>query len=205
MLGRFSSWGERVLSTGLLPTHWSLCEFLGLLQTNYLIFPSPLCLLNCWSKNWPRWCMAPPSPTCISCADLSSQMPCGMELLPAWGGPFLWCDWEACGWPCWQRAYLSALGTPLWRIGTICQSGIYFLLESLKTSLWIYNIFSLNTWRMELLSNAPTLRTHTSSQAQAVLWGNHGPIPTQCLQPKSWKCLSGGCWQSHNTLESPWQ
>lgn len=62
---------------------------------------------KCWSKNWPGWCMAPHSPTCISCADLSSQMPCGMELPPGWGGPFISLVWlGACGSPCWQRAYL---------------------------------------------------------------------------------------------------
>lgn len=114
MPGRLFSWGvsKRALSPWPLPMHWRLHEFLGSFQANYLILPSPPCPLKInTAAKLTRKMHDPTFPNCISCADFNPQVPGGTELPQVWGGPFVWCDWGPCGWPC---------SRPCWRRASLC-------------------------------------------------------------------------------------
>lgn len=121
-------------------------EFMGLLQANYLIFPSPPCLLkiNAGAKidQGDAWPYLPQLASSVQTSvhrcpmEWNCPQPKEDHFSGVIGGPVA----GPAG-----REPTSALGTPLWCTSTFRQSGIYFLLESLKTSPWIYNIFSLNT------------------------------------------------------------
>lgn len=119
---------------------------------------------------------------CVPFTDLNPKMPHRMRM-PGPRDPFLWCDWQTCSWPCWERTS-SALGTPPWPKHSFCQSRIHF-----DWNLWkphhesqVITASIHIEWdcQWELYHPYPELIQPSQVCRQAVPRGSHGPTPTQC-------------------------